>query len=101
MSHNDHDELGHIVPFSVYRNVLVSLLVLTVITVAASRVDFGVFNMVIAMFIASIKAMLVALFFMHLKYESPTTWGYALVPIIVLGLLLAGVFIDNPMRIVP
>lgn len=105
MSHHHHSdadshshELGHILPFKVYASVFGALLVLTVITVAASRVDFGNWNLVVAMLIASVKAMIVALFFMHLKYEKPTTWLYAAFPIILLGLLLAGVFIDNPYR---
>jgi cytochrome c oxidase subunit 4 len=106
MSHNHdsnskHDishELGHVIPFSVYRNIFIALIVLTVITVAISRVDFGAMNIVIAMLVASVKAMLVALFFMHLKYEKPLTWMFALFPIILLALLIGGVFLDNPLR---
>lgn len=91
-------ELGHIVPLSTYKAVFIALIVLTVVTVAISRVDFGSMNIVIAMLVASVKAMLVALVFMHLKYEKPVTWLFAAFPIILLGLLLAGVFIDNPFR---
>jgi cytochrome c oxidase subunit 4 len=47
-----------------------SLLVLTIITVLATKVDFGTsWNLAIAMLIAVIKATLVVLFFMHLKYD--------------------------------
>lgn len=53
----------------VYVKVLVALLVLTVITVAAAGIDFGPYNTVIALIIATLKASLVALFFMHLRYE--------------------------------
>lgn len=95
---SEHGELGHIQPFSLYVKILGALLVLTAITVAVSYVDFGNMNLVVAMVIASIKALLVALFFMHLKYESPITWLYAAVPLFLLALLLGGVFIDNPMR---
>jgi cytochrome c oxidase subunit 4 len=97
-SHGHSHELGHIVPFKIYLSVFVTLLVLTVITVWISRHDFGAWNIVIAMLVASVKAMLVALFFMHLKYEKPTTWLYAVFPLILLALLLGGVFIDNPFR---
>jgi cytochrome c oxidase subunit 4 len=58
-------------------------------------------NLVVAMVVASIKAVLVALFFMHLKYESPITWLYAGIPVFLLGLLIGGVFIDDPLRIDP
>lgn len=97
-AHGHHDHPGHIVPFRIYVMVFVALLVLTVVTVWISRHDFGTWNIVVAMLVASVKAMLVALFFMHLKYEKPTTWLYAFFPILLLGLLLAGVFIDNPFR---
>jgi len=45
------------------------LIGLTVLTVAISRVDLGPLNVVAALAIACLKASLVALFFMHLKYE--------------------------------
>lgn len=98
-SHDDiSHELGHIVPFKVYATIFGTLVALTVITVAISRIDFGVLNIVIAMLVASVKAMLVALFFMHLKYEKPITWMFAFFPIFLLGLLIGGVFLDNPFR---
>jgi cytochrome c oxidase subunit 4 len=81
--------------------VLAILLVLTVITVAIAQFDFGNLNLVVAMVVASVKAALVALFFMHLKYENPITWLYAAIPVFLLGLLLGGVFIDDPFRISP
>ncbi|MCO6429374.1 MAG: cytochrome C oxidase subunit IV family protein [Deltaproteobacteria bacterium] len=105
MAHNshsshaaDHSELGHIIPFAVYRNVLIILLILTIITVAVSRVDFGVLNIVVAMAIASVKAGIVAAYFMHLKYENPIIWIYVLFPIILLFLMMGGIFVDNPTR---
>ena len=60
----------HIVPLDIYIKVLCILLVLTVVTVAVSQVDFGMFNALIAMGIATAKASLVLLFFMHLKYDN-------------------------------
>ncbi len=62
-----HDH--HIIPLKIYFRVIAILMFLTVVTVAASRVDFGVMNTVIAMLIASVKAGLVLAFFMHLKYD--------------------------------
>ena len=59
----------HIIPFNVYIKIIVALLFLTVVTVAAARVDFGALNTVIAMLIASVKAFLVLMYFMHLKYD--------------------------------
>lgn len=100
MPTEDHSaELGHIVQFRVYVGILLTLLFLTVVTVAISRLDFGSFNIVIAMVVASIKAVLVAMFFMHLKFESKITIGYAVFPLVLLAILMAGIFIDNPYRV--
>lgn len=63
-----HDKDHHI-SFGTYLKVLLTLLAFTVVTVAVSRVDFGHFNSLIAMLIASVKASLVLLYFMHLKYD--------------------------------
>ncbi len=46
----------------------------TLLTVLAARVDFGAFNDVIAMTIAVTKAVLVILFFMHVRYSPRLTW---------------------------
>ena len=59
----------HTIPLKVYFQVISILMVLTVITVAAAQVNFGAFNTVIAMAIASVKAFLVLAYFMHLKYD--------------------------------
>lgn len=63
---------AHILPLKLYLFIGGGLLVLTVITVLASQVNFGssAINLVIAMTIATIKAILVVLFFMHLKYDN-------------------------------
>ena len=83
---------------SLYLGVLLALLFLTIITVAVSRVDFGSLNVIVAMLIASIKALLVLLFFMHLKFESPVVWLYAVIPVLLIFIMLGGVFVDNPFR---
>jgi cytochrome c oxidase subunit 4 len=59
---------GHIIGNRfTYFLVFMALMVGTVITVLAARVDLGWLNLPIAMLIATTKAMLVILFFMHLK----------------------------------
>ena len=59
----------HVMPLRIYAGVLVALLVLTVVTVKVSYYNFGVLNLIVAMGVASLKASLVVLFFMHLKYD--------------------------------
>ena len=97
-SHDQHNELGHIVPVRTYLNVLIALLVLTVVTVVVSRFDFGEMNLLVAMAIATVKAGLVVMVFMHLKYESPLTWLYVLCPILLVATMMAGIFVDKPTR---
>lgn len=68
---HDHGHHGHhIVPFKVYYATLAALIVFTVITVGASYIDFGRANFAVALGIATIKASLVMLFFMGLKYDN-------------------------------
>jgi len=64
--HADH----HIVTPAVYGMVFVSLLIGTALTVLAAYKDLGIFNPVVALAIACTKAVIVILFFMHVKYQS-------------------------------
>ena len=66
-----HEQVGHVVPLRLLVTVLVALLVLTVVTVAVTKVDLGKFNLVIAMVIAALKGSLVLLYFMHLRWDRP------------------------------
>ncbi|MGA2886566.1 MAG: cytochrome C oxidase subunit IV family protein [Terracidiphilus sp.] len=69
-----HDEHAlHIVGPGVYVAILISLLAGTALTVWASFVELGFWNPIIALAIATGKAMLVVLFFMHVKYSSKLT----------------------------
>lgn len=64
----------HIVSRKIYFLVFGALMVLTVLTVVAANFDFGRLNDVIAMTIAVTKAVLVVLFFMHVRWSSRLTW---------------------------
>ncbi len=63
--------VGHVVPLWLLIAVLLALLVLTYVTVAATYFDLGAANLWLAMAIATLKAYLVALYFMHLRYDRP------------------------------
>jgi len=73
--HEDHghgDEFhvhAHVSSAFFYIGILFALLILTGITVGAALIDFGSFNTVIAVGVATIKASLVAAFFMHLRHD--------------------------------
>ena len=57
-------------PVKVYFAVWIALLAGTLITYRVARIDLGVFNAAVALIIATTKALLVALFFMHLRHAS-------------------------------
>ncbi len=96
--HSHGDGEGHVIPVKTFQKILFALLVLTIITVAAAKVDMGKWNIAGAMVIASIKASLVILVFMHGKYENRIIWTYILIPFILLAIMIGGVFTDDPFR---
>ena len=65
---------AHVVPRRIYFTIFAALIVLTGVTVAASTVDLGPLNAVVAMTIACAKATLVVLYFMHARYGSRLIW---------------------------
>ncbi|MSR41219.1 MAG: hypothetical protein EXS10_04875 [Phycisphaerales bacterium] len=74
-SHDSHAEghplVGHLVPVSTLLLTGGALVALTVMTIAVHYVDLGEANIYIALVIAGIKATLVCLFFMHLRWDRP------------------------------
>jgi cytochrome c oxidase subunit IV len=67
-----HAEIAHVTPVRLLLLVWGTLMVLTVITVAVTSVDLGSrVNLIVAMGIATIKAGLVATYFMHLRWDRP------------------------------
>jgi cytochrome c oxidase subunit 4 len=63
-----------VVPLRVYYTIFAALLVMTGITVAVSTVDLGPLNTIVALGIACIKALLVILYFMHVRWGARLTW---------------------------
>ena len=70
----DHfDPMSHVVPIKLYVAIWASLMIFTGLTVFAATVELGIFNIVVALLIATIKGTLVVLFFMHLRYSTKLT----------------------------
>lgn len=84
---------SHVVPVRVYLAIFAALLVLTFVTVQAAFVDLGPFSPVIALSIACLKATLVILYFMHVRWSDRLVWilvGVGFVWIVILiGILLS------------
>jgi cytochrome c oxidase subunit 4 len=82
-------ETSHVVPARVYLLVFAALLVLTGTTVGVAFIDLGPLNNVVAMGIAALKATLVVLFFMGVRYSTKLT------PLVILsGLFMLGVMVS-------
>ncbi|HEY3283777.1 MAG TPA: cytochrome C oxidase subunit IV family protein [Armatimonadota bacterium] len=79
----------HIVPLAVYYRVFAALMVLLVLTLFAATFDLGPLNVVIALTIACAKALLVVLYFMHVRYSHKLVWVFGGAAILWLGILFA------------
>ena len=91
-AHNEHTP--HIASVTNYLTIFAILLVLTAVTVWVAFIDLGIFNIVVAMAIASVKAMAVILYFMHLKFSPGQTKLAGAAAIFWLLILLIITFFD-------
>jgi cytochrome c oxidase subunit 4 len=80
---------AHIVPRRTYYLIFAALILMTYLTVQISAFDLGPLNTVAALGIASLKATLVVLFFMHVKYSTRLTKLAVLAGVYWLMILLA------------
>ena len=62
--------IHHIVPKRSYAAVFLTLLLLTAVTIEVAFIDLGLLNNIVALSIAVAKALLVVLFFMHVRWSS-------------------------------
>ena len=93
---DDHEAHVHVVPPKVLLGVFAALLVLTFVTVAVTWVDFGrTANVWIALTIAAIKAALVALYFMHLRWDSPFNSVILIAALFFVALLIGIIVLDT------
>lgn len=90
--------VAHVSSAGTLVRVLVTLLILTLITVAVSRVDFGGANLLVAMVIAVIKMSLVMTWFMHLKGDTAVNILFILSSFVFLSLLFLFTLADSSTR---
>jgi cytochrome c oxidase subunit 4 len=85
-----HSGSGHsLQAYWIYVAVFVALVAFTVLTVVVAGIDLGGVNLPAALMIATLKASLVGLFFMHLRFEGRWIWGFAAFSIFLLFPLIA------------
>jgi len=64
---------GHVDSVKTYALVFAALICLTILTTGVAFIDLGPFSVVVALVIAVCKMLLVALFFMHVRYSTKLT----------------------------
>lgn len=85
-------------PLSTYVTVWLSLLVLTAVTVTVAGLDLGQWSVLGAIAIALVKATLVLLFFMHIKYEDRVFKVMLAVAVVTLTVIMLLTFVDTSYR---
>ena len=99
---HDHDDGGdvhvHISPSRFYWGIFGALVCLTIATVKVSYYDFGSANILIALVIATMKASLVAAFFMHLRYDKLFNTLAFLAAFLFLGIFILLTYDDVGVR---
>jgi cytochrome c oxidase subunit 4 len=85
---SEHSE--HVVPLKTNVAVWLALLVLTGVTTGIAFIDLGPLNTIVALVIATCKALLVVLIFMHVKYASDKLVKVVVISAVFFLLLLLG-----------
>ena len=96
-AHAAHDA-HHGPGYRTFVAIWATLMVFTGLTVWLSTVHLGFLNVLAAMAVATSKALLVVLFFMHLKYESRTFHWMVFTAFFVLAIFISMTFFDTAYR---
>jgi len=90
-AHDEEHTGPHVVPLSLLVVIFLALMFLTIVTVGVTSFDFGyTANLVVALVIAFVKAALVGLYFMHLRWDNPFN-GVILIASLLFVTLFIGV----------
>ena len=87
--------IAHVIPVPVLLGVFFALILLTIATVAATWIDLGGWNVAVAVAIATVKATLVALYFMHLRYDAPLHGLMLLISLAFVALFILVTLLDT------
>jgi cytochrome c oxidase subunit IV len=89
----------HVIPKTIYYTIFGILMLCTYLTVQIAFFDLGELNTIAALGIAVLKATLVVLFFMHVKYSTRLTWAVVAGSIFWFGILLTLTMSDYLTRV--
>lgn len=91
-------EQHHVVPLGVYYRVFAALMILLILTLLAAVPDLGSLNILIALTIAVVKALLIVLYFMHVRWSGKLIWVFAGAAVLWLGILFLYTLTDYVSR---
>ena len=84
----------HIVPYRLFLIILGTLLVLTAVSVAVTRIELGPLTVTVALLIATIKSGLVLSYFMHLKFDNRMFTFMVLGVFVIIAMVIIITFLD-------
>ena len=90
--------MSHVVPQKIYLLVFATLICMTLITVDVAFYNFGWLNLYLALIIATFKATIVVMYFMHVKFSPRLTWLFAIAGIFWMIILLVLMLADYVAR---
>jgi cytochrome c oxidase subunit IV len=93
-SGHDDSHLAHVMSPHLLLSVFAVLLFLTILTVALAAVPLGALEIWISLGIATVKAGLVALYFMHLRYDAPLNGAIFVFSLVFVTLFLGFTLMD-------
>jgi cytochrome c oxidase subunit 4 len=88
----------HITPVKTYVIVAAALVALTLTTIGVSYLPLGPWHVIVSLAIATIKATLVVIFFMHARYSGPLTRIVIIVALVWFGIMILGTVDDYVTR---
>lgn len=93
-----HDDAQHVISYATNTLIWCLLLILTAVTVYVAGLDFGFLNVVVALAVATTKAGLVVLYFMHLRYEGWLLRSLVFMAFFILAIAIGFTFFDLAYR---
>jgi len=92
----EHTEHGpHVASLKLLVTIMIILMIGTWLTVSVTHFDFGPFNLLIGLAIATVKAVLVGLYFMHLRWDKPFNAFVFVSAFAFLGLFIGFALMDT------
>ncbi|MCU4173763.1 cytochrome C oxidase subunit IV family protein [Carboxylicivirga sp. N1Y90] len=94
----ENNNESHIVPYKTYGIILSVLIVLTLISVAVTRIELASLTVFVAILLAAVKSSFVLIYFMHLKFDNKLLKALVAAVFILIALVMVVTFLDYNYR---